>query len=312
MSPGPFERFAPRSEEVPLLSSPVFWIAALIVLGLGVGLYYWREQAGQEKRLEQPTQQEQQQEEQQPQQLQDQEQPAASPQAEVSQLPAETDTESQIRYPLPKVEPPPGAKGQSLPQLAESDEPVRQLLAGATEKRAFDGLPLTADIVRRIVASVDNLPRKQVATRLLPFRPPPGEIAVTGRGEVARLNPRNYARYARHVGLAKAVDAKKLVAVYVHYYPLFQQSYEELGYPNKYFNDRLVDVIDHLLATPDVGGPVELVRPKVFYEFTDPELEELSAGQKVLVRIGPENAAVIKTKLREIRRELVAAPVPAS
>jgi hypothetical protein len=42
------------------------------------------------------------------------------------------------------------------------------------------------------------------------------------------------------------------------------------------------------------------------YEFDDPELEDLSAGQKLLVRMGPENAAVLKAKLREIRRELVA------
>jgi hypothetical protein len=40
------------------------------------------------------------------------------------------------------------------------------------------------------------------------------------------------------------------------------------------------------------------------YEFADPELEALSAGQKVLIRIGPENAALIKAKLRDLRREL--------
>ena len=80
----------------------------------------------------------------------------------------------------------------------------------------------------------------------------------------------------------------------------------ELGYPKKQFNDRLVEVIDNLLETPDVEQPVNLVRPKVMYQFDEPELEELSAGQKLLVRMGPENAAVLKAKLREIRRELVA------
>jgi hypothetical protein len=309
--PGPFERFSPRPEEVPLLRNPVLWVAVVIVLSLGAGLYYWRQRVEQEQRLEEAAQRQQQEEQrlEQPPQAQEEQPAAAEP--EVSQSPAEAGAESQVRYALPKVEPPPGAEGQALPKLAESDEAVRRLLAGAAEKRAFDQLPLTADVVRRIVATIDNLPRKHVSPRLLPLRPPPGDTVTNGRGEAVRLSPRNYARYARHVALAKAVDAKKVVAIYVYYYPLFQQSYEELGYPNRYFNDRVVDVIDHLLATPDVQGPVELVRPKVFYEFADPELEELSAGQKVLVRIGPENAAVIKAKLREIRRELVAeAPAP--
>ncbi len=55
-------------------------------------------------------------------------------------------------------------------------------------------------------------------------------------------------------------------------------------------------------------GPVELVRFGPFFEFADPELEELSAGRKLLVRMGPDNAAVIKGKLRELRREIAAAP----
>jgi hypothetical protein len=60
-----------------------------------------------------------------------------------------------------------------------------------------------------------------------------------------------------------------------------------------------------------VHGPVELVRPKVMYQFANPELEELSAGQKVLIRIGPQNAAAIKAKLHELRRELGAdGPAP--
>jgi hypothetical protein len=62
-----------------------------------------------------------------------------------------------------------------------------------------------------------------------------------------------------------------------------------------------VQVIDHLLATPDVTGPIKLTQPSVMYEFADPKLENLSAGQKALIRMGKANAAVIKTKLRELR-----------
>jgi hypothetical protein len=96
-------------------------------------------------------------------------------------------------------------------------------------------------------------------------------------------------------------DTTQLTTFYFRYYPLFQQAYEDLGYPNAYFNDRVVEVIDHLLATPDVKGPITLVQPKVFYEFADQKLENRSAGQKLMIRIGPQNAAALKKKLRDIR-----------
>ena len=38
------------------------------------------------------------------------------------------------------------------------------------------------------------------------------------------------------------------------------------------------------------------------YEFADPALEDLSAGQKILVRTGLENERRIKVKLRDIRQ----------
>jgi len=100
------------------------------------------------------------------------------------------------------------------------------------------------------------------------------------------------------------VDSKKLVSVYVHLYPLFQQAYVELGYPDGYFNDRLVQVIDNLLAAPAPPEPVRLAQPSVLFVYADPELESLSAGQKMLLRMGPENAAAVKNKLRQIRTEV--------
>ena len=66
----------------------------------------------------------------------------------------------------------------------------------------------------------------------------------------------------------------------------------------------LIEVIDHLLATPELTGTVQLTQPSVFYAFADPTLEERSAGQKVLLRMGNGNAAIVKLKLRELRREI--------
>ena len=83
--------------------------------------------------------------------------------------------------------------------------------------------------------------------------------------------------------------------------------------PGQYFNDRLVEVIDLLLATPDlelppqvhlpaINGPVRPERPWVLYEFDDPSLASLAAGQKMMLRLGPANQRRLKARLAEFRR----------
>ena len=100
------------------------------------------------------------------------------------------------------------------------------------------------------------------------------------------------------------LETEQFVKWYTRYYPLIQEAYDELGYKNRYFNDRFISVLDHLLKTPEVVGTIRLVQPKVFYEYADPALESLSAGQKILLRIGPDNTEIVKAKLTEIRKAL--------
>jgi hypothetical protein len=204
-----------------------------------------------------------------------------------------------VRYPMP----PPSA-AESLPSLADSDDALRNVL-GEWFSRDVLGRYFHLDgIVRRVVATVDNLPRQIVAPRIMPLRPVPGAFAVAPQD--GRLVPAadNDARYAPYVQLLERLDTRALVGAYQRLYPLFQQAYAELGYPNSQFNDRLVDVIDVMLATPEPSGPIALTQPKVVYQFADPQMEALPAGQKLLLRIGPSNAAKVKAKLSEIRAQI--------
>lgn len=207
------------------------------------------------------------------------------------------EVEPQARYPIQPEEKP-------LPPLSESDAAMREAVAGLLGDRALEDLLVPKEIVRRVVATVDNLPRRKLAPRLMPVKPAAGQFVTTGKDDDSAIGPANEARYAPYVRMIEAIDAKKLLAVYARFYPLFQQAYRELGYPKGHFNDRLVEVIDNLLAAPEIQAPVKLIRPRVFYEFADPELEALPAGQKILIRMGAASAAKVKAKLREIRGEL--------
>ena len=229
---------------------------------------------------------------------------AAAPQTTPAPAPAPAPApEPAIRHPL---EPSAQAAPPSLPTLDNSDSLMRQSVAGLIGRKAFAETVIPEQLVRRIVATVDNLPRQTAPRRMIPLQPVPGSF-VASDGDAPVIDPANFARYTPYVRVLESVDTHALVRAYVHEYPLFQRAYEELGYPGKYFNDRLMEAIDDLLATPDVEGPLTLERPKVLYQFADPNLEGLSAGQKILLRMGKENAAHVKAKLLEIRRELVAA-----
>lgn len=220
-----------------------------------------------------------------------------------STVPAES-AEPAIRHPLEGPQPEAAA---SLPKLDNSDSLLRDSLAGLMGRRAFEDFVLPDRLVRRIVATIDNLPRRSAPRRMIPLNPVPGNFATIGGEGEAFVDVANFERYAPYVRVLEAVDAHALVKLYVAGYPLFQRAYEELGYPGKYFNDRLMEAIDDLLAAPDLTAPIALIRPRVLYELADPDLETRSAGQKILIRMGLENALRVKTKLLEIRRALLGA-----
>ncbi len=208
-----------------------------------------------------------------------------------------------IRHPLGESADAPA----SLPSLENSDSMMRDSVSRLIGGKAFADMVVPYQLVRRVVATVDNLPRRTAPTRAMPLNAVPGAFAAVTNGEQTVIDRGNYARYVPYVNVVDAIDVPALVRGYVRLYPLFQRSYEELGFPGKYFNDRLMEAIDDLLATPELGAPLKLLRPRVLYEFADPDLETRSAGQKILLRMGPENAARVKAKLWEMRRELLAA-----
>jgi hypothetical protein len=221
--------------------------------------------------------------------------PAVAPSAPVAAAPP-------IANPTP---PGPSSSGQPLPTLGDSDMPLHQALAGSFGEANIDRWLRPDMLARHIVVTVDNLSRKKTAVELRPVKPVGGQFVAKGDDQSSTLDPANYQRYTPYVQALQMADIKQLTALYFHYYPLFQQAYQNLGYPNGDFNTRLVETIDNLLQAPDVKGDIALVRPNVMYQYADPMLEGLSAGQKVLLRMGPQNEAIVKAKLKELRAAIV-------
>ena len=225
---------------------------------------------------------------------------------------ATTPPASTIQHPIGEAANATDASAPVLPALDASDATAIEALTGLAGTSGLGALLNPEQVIQRTVATIDSLPRQKLSPDAFPIRGASGAFAAHTENGRSEIDPRNFERYAVYARVADAIDAKALVAWYVRFYPLFQQAYREQGYPDGYFNDRLVVVIDHLLETPDLHEPVALTQQKVLYEFADPALEKRSAGQKLLLRSGPENERAIKSKLREIRAALIGAEVPHS
>lgn len=212
--------------------------------------------------------------------------------------------------PAPKVDniidPPPDPEAP-LPNLPASDPSMLEAITQLFGDK-LDQFIVPTDVIRHIVVTIDNLPRKKAAVQLWPLKPTAGNFTTRDSSGELTIADNNTARYEPLMKLVKGANVRQLAATYKRFYPLFQQAYVDLGYPNGYFNNRLVEVIDHLLETPELAEPVKLTQPSVYFEYAESSVEQRSAGQKLLIRMGNANAAAIKLKLRELRREVAKQP----
>ncbi|HXT99415.1 MAG TPA: DUF3014 domain-containing protein [Polyangia bacterium] len=209
---------------------------------------------------------------------------------------------------------------QELPALDQSDAYVGRVLRELVGRSGVASFLNVDGFARRFVVTVNNLASDSASTERWPVRETAGRFQTDARDDRIIISPRNAARYTPFVSFVEAIDSRKAVAAYVAMYPLLQRAYEELGEPTPYFNDRVVAVIDDLLATPDVGEPVRVKHIDAegaspapvaarLYVYDDPSLEKRTAGQKILLRVGQDNAKRLKAKLVEIRALLASQPV---
>ena len=271
----------------------IWWIALLALLGMAAaGLYWWQQQA----RPAPP--------------------PPGAPIA-IAPPPAPAEPVASeppaIVHPIESAASAPEVVARTLPAPDQADSYVSDALTELLGRKSVLTFLNTDRFIAHLVATVDNLDRSHAAARLWPLNPTPSRFVTVSGPTGTIIAAENAKRYEPVVGFIASVDATKAVALYRHLYPLFQHAYEQLGYPGKYFNDRLVQVIDHLLQAPEpaepisvklteVKGPIESTTPWLRYEYADTALESRSAGQKILMRVGKENAKQLKTKLAEIRR----------
>lgn len=179
------------------------------------------------------------------------------------------------RYPLEGSD----AADPALPALADSDASALQALHDLLPADAL-ALLLREHLIQRVVVHVDNLTLPSLPASAMALRPVAGVLAVESTQDGSlQLAAANALRYRVYVEAFSQADMPALAAAYRRFYPLIQQAWRDVGYPDGHFNDRLVAVIDHLLQTPEPAQPLLLGRDeRGRYRFVDPDLQARSVG----------------------------------
>ena len=211
---------------------------------------------------------------------------------------ASDDRPAPIAAPLPVDEEP--EPEVVLPALSESDVFAREALATLSRHPGLASFLLTDELVREIVAAVDNIAEGANPARHFPYLAPEEKFDVVQRTPQVVLDPRSYHRYNVLASAFASMDAEGLATVYRNARPLMDEAYAELGYQDQAFEDALARAISILLDTPVVEGRITLRADSVNYTFVESRLEALSPAQKQLLRTGPENTKKVQSKLREL------------
>lgn len=258
------------------------WIAGLIVIiALAVGAYFLVSNGPEPKPAPPPV-------------VEPQPEPEPSvdlePEPEPEPAPA----------PAPSPEPP-----RELPKLNDSDATVRGDLLSLAPDGALGRWLVSDEVIRKWVAAVNAASSGQMMAKNRPYNTPKGSLVVDEAGATGMvLSEDNYQRYDTPVRLLANMDNDKAIALYQFWYPRLSEAFGELGMKDKTFHDQVLKSIDLVLDTPEVEQPIQLVRPSVYYKFADPKIERLPGVHKLMIRMGPNNAARVQEKLRELKGEL--------
>lgn len=189
-----------------------------------------------------------------------------------------------------------------VPALDASDEFVRALVRQLSSHPALVSWLASDQLVRALTVTVDKVAIGSSPAKEMRAVGPTSPYLTTGSGETLRADPRGYARYDTFANVVDSIDTEGAARAYRRLRPLFQEAFDELGYTNLTFDDRLALALGRLLDTPVPEGDVMLRASSVTLQYADPELEALAPAQKHLLRMGPRNMRLVQHKLREFAR----------
>lgn len=187
-----------------------------------------------------------------------------------------------------------------------SDAAIKSALVSMAKSPLVAKLLVNEGLLDKIVINVHSIASGETSTKDSLLQSPPEPFATYQQANKRWIDPKSYKRYNNYATAFSSVDADELLSIYETYAPQLREKYAEISRPGEDFDDSLIRTIDVLLATPNPTYPLEVYSDSVMYKFADARLENLSAPQKHLLRMGPENMRKVKAQLERIKATLEA------
>lgn len=157
--------------------------------------------------------------------------------------------------------------------------------------------------IQKWVMLIDQMADGSVPKEYLPLRYPMTSFKASKADDKLMLDTENYERANHLIAVISSIPPERISSYYHAWYPLLNKAYRDLGRQNS-FDARLRAAIDRVLANKPLPAQVVLVRPGVFYQYAEPKLENATALDKLMWRLGPENIEKLQAFLRQLKSAL--------
>ena len=219
--------------------------------------------------------------------------PAPPPAPEITEL------EEPVVEPPP---PPPAPVEEPLPRLEESDDAVRDAVGDIPLGTAGQQYLIPGNIIERSASVVYLMAQGEVPYKLLPVSRPKAAFPISDDGTQVVTDPAGFERYDALTQWLQSLDLESLLSSLEWFIPLFREAWSYYGEDPAAFDMAVVMTLDLVIATPEVDlSEARLIRKEAVWIFEDPAIEGLAPIQKQVLRMGPENAEIVKAKATEAR-----------
>ena len=227
---------------------------------------------------------------------------ATAPPPEPPPSPIMTAIEEPAPEPSEPPPPPPEPVEDPLPRLEESDDAVRDAVGDIPLGTAGQQYLMPGNIIERSASLIYLMAQGDVPYKLLPVPRPKAAFPIMDDGTQVVTDPAGFERYDALTQWLQSLDLESLLSSLEWFIPLFKEAWSYYGEDPAAFDMAVVITLDLVIATPEIDlSEARLIRKEAVWIFEDPAIEGLAPIQKQVLRMGPENAKILKAKAAEAR-----------
>ena len=204
--------------------------------------------------------------------------------------------------PEPTESLPPEPETPTLPLLNESDNTVRDALAAIPLGPPGQQYLLSSNIIERSSSALYLMAQGDVPYKLIPIARPKIPFPISDDGLKVTADPAGFSRYDTLSGWLRQLDIAAVFDALDWLLPLFREAWSFYGETTETFDSAVLNTLDTIINTPEIDlAEARLIRKEAVWIYEDPTIEALSPLQKQIMRMGPDNALIVKAVAGQTR-----------